>query len=135
MISHDVYIVAISTDRSTDRPCALDMCRTARSFTHWSNACVIRRLAFLNLGFIVKCLVPCSLPPSTTSHRRNLVCPRTLKSRDTTESACHESHGTSMVSHGKLLRVDKYTNFSMELKTDLTQLGLCATGNAQKSGN
>ena len=44
--------VEISTDRSTDWPCALDMCNTDRSFTHWSNACVITRLSFLNLGFI-----------------------------------------------------------------------------------
>jgi len=44
--------VAISTETSTDRPCALDMCNTARSFTHESNTCVIRRLAFLNPGFI-----------------------------------------------------------------------------------
>jgi len=50
--------VAISTDRSTDRPCALDMCNTARSFTHQSNTCVIRRLAFLNLGFIEKMSYP-----------------------------------------------------------------------------
>ena len=26
--------LAISTDRSTDQPCALDMCNTARSFKH-----------------------------------------------------------------------------------------------------
>jgi len=38
--------------RSADRPCALDMCNTARSFTHESNACVIRRWAFLILGCI-----------------------------------------------------------------------------------
>ena len=44
--------VAISTDRSTDRPCALDMCNSSRSFTHRSNTCTIRRLAFLNIGFI-----------------------------------------------------------------------------------
>jgi len=46
-----------------DRPCALDMCNTARSFTHRSNTCVIRRLAFLILGFIEQ--MSCrSLPPS-----------------------------------------------------------------------
>jgi len=44
--------VSISTDRSTYRPCALDMYNTARSFTHQSNTCVIGRLTFLNLGFI-----------------------------------------------------------------------------------
>jgi len=44
--------VSISTDRSTDQPCALDMCNTTRSFTHESNTCVISRLAFLNLVFI-----------------------------------------------------------------------------------
>jgi len=38
--------------RSPDRPCALDICNTARSFTHESNACVIRRRVFLILGFI-----------------------------------------------------------------------------------
>ena len=37
---------------STDRSCALDMRNTARSFTHESTTYVIRRLAFLNLGFI-----------------------------------------------------------------------------------
>jgi len=44
--------IAMSTDRSTDRPCALDMFNTARSFTHRSNICVIRGLVFLILGFI-----------------------------------------------------------------------------------
>ena len=38
--------------RSADRPCAFDMCNTARSFTHESNTCVIRRWAFLILGCI-----------------------------------------------------------------------------------
>ena len=38
--------------RSADRPCALDMCNTARSFTHESNTCVIRRWMFLILGCI-----------------------------------------------------------------------------------
>ena len=55
--------VAISTDRSIDRPCALDMRNTARSFTHWSNTCVIRRLAFLILGFIEE--MSCTLLPAT----------------------------------------------------------------------
>jgi len=55
--------VAISTDRSTDRPCALDMCNTARSFTHQSNTCVIRRLAFLNLGIIEQ--ISCTPLPAT----------------------------------------------------------------------
>jgi len=50
--------------QSTDRPCALDMCNTARSFTHESNTCVIRRWAFLILGFIDLLSLPCSLPPS-----------------------------------------------------------------------
>jgi len=66
--------VAISTDRSTDRPCALDMCNTVRSFTHRSNTCVIRRLAFLILGFIQQ-MSSCSLVASTTWYRRILVCP------------------------------------------------------------
>jgi len=55
--------VAISTDRSTNRPCALDMCNTARSFTHQSNTCVIRRLSFLHLCFIE--LISCTLLPAT----------------------------------------------------------------------
>jgi len=54
--------VAISTDRSTDRPCALDMCNTARSFTRQSNTGVIRRLAFLILGFIEQMFCT-KLPP------------------------------------------------------------------------
>ena len=58
--------VEISTDRSTDQPCALDMCNTVRSFTNWSNTCVIRRLAFLNLDFIGQ-ISPRSLPPSVDS--------------------------------------------------------------------
>ena len=58
----------------------------SQSFTHQSNTCVIRRLAFLNLGFIEQ------MSPSTTSHRRILVCPRTAKSWDRTESACSEFH-------------------------------------------
>jgi len=44
--------VVIATERSTDRPCALDMFDTTRSFTHMSNTCVISRLAFLHLGVI-----------------------------------------------------------------------------------
>ena len=42
-----------------------------------STTCVIRRLAFLNLGFIDLLSCTRSLPPSTTSHQRILVCPRT----------------------------------------------------------
>jgi len=42
-----------------------------------SNTCVIRRLAFLNLGFIDLLSCTRSLPPSTTSIQRILVCPRT----------------------------------------------------------
>ena len=38
--------------RSAEWPCALDMCNTARSFTHGSNTCVIRWWVFLILGFI-----------------------------------------------------------------------------------
>jgi hypothetical protein len=49
--------------RSTDRPCALDICNTARSFTHESNTCVIRRWAFLILGCID--LLSCTPPPDT----------------------------------------------------------------------
>jgi len=52
--------VAISTEKSTDRPCARDMCSAAKSFTHESNTCVIRRLAFLNLGSIDK--LSCNAP-------------------------------------------------------------------------
>ena len=47
IISIILLPVAISTDRSTDRPCALDMCNPARSFKYRSNTCVIRRLALL----------------------------------------------------------------------------------------
>jgi len=67
----------IATERSTDRPCAIDMFDTTRSFKHMSNTCVIRRLALLNLGFIDQLSCTRSLPPSTTSHQRILVCPRT----------------------------------------------------------
>ena len=49
--------------KSTDRPCALDMYNTARSSTHESNTCVIRRRAFLILGFID--LLSCNPPPVT----------------------------------------------------------------------
>jgi len=55
--------VVIATERSTDRPCTLDMFDTTRSFTHMSNTCVIRRLAFLNLGFID--LLSCTALPTT----------------------------------------------------------------------
>jgi len=47
----------------TDRPYALDMCNRARSFTHQSNTCVIRRWAFLILGCID--LLSCTPPPAT----------------------------------------------------------------------
>jgi len=49
--------------QSTDRPCALDMCNTARIFTHESNTCVLRRWAFLILGFID--LLSCTLLSAT----------------------------------------------------------------------
>jgi len=75
----------IATERSTDRPCALDMFDTTRSFTHMFNACVIRGLAFLTLGFIDLLSCTRSLPPSTTSHQRILVCPRISKSWDYSE--------------------------------------------------
>jgi len=57
--------IAISTDRSTHWICALDTCNTARSFTHQSNTCLIRRLAFLNLGFIEQ--MSCTPLSTTTS--------------------------------------------------------------------
>jgi len=72
--------VAMSTEGSTDQPCARDMHNTARSFTHESNTYVIRTLAFLNLGFIDLLSCTRSLAASTTSHQRILVCPRTWKS-------------------------------------------------------
>ena len=79
--------VAIFTDRSTDRPCALDMCNTARIFIHLSNTCVIRRLALLNLGFIEQ--MSCTPLPANIYnldlHRWILVCPRTSKSWDCSE--------------------------------------------------
>ena len=49
--------------QSTDWPCALDICNTARIFTHESNTCVIRRWAFLILGCID--LLSCNPPPTT----------------------------------------------------------------------
>jgi len=50
--------------RSTDLPCTLDICNTARIFTHESSStCVIRRKAFLILGCID--LLSCIPPPTT----------------------------------------------------------------------
>jgi len=49
--------------RSTDRPSALDICNTVRSFTHESNTCVIRRRTFLILGCVD--LLSCTPPPVT----------------------------------------------------------------------
>ena len=49
--------------RSADRPCALDICNTARNFTHESSTCVITRRAFLILGCID--LLSCIPPPTT----------------------------------------------------------------------
>jgi len=72
----------IATERSTDRPCTLDMFDTTRSFTHMFNTCVIGRLAFLNTGFIDLLSGTRSLTPSTTWHQRVLICPRTSKSWD-----------------------------------------------------
>ena len=53
-----------------------------RSFTHESNTCVIRRLAFLNLDFtdLLSCIR--FLPLSATSHHRILIFSRTPKSWD-----------------------------------------------------
>ena len=48
---------------SADRPCALDICNTARNFTHESSTCVIRGRAFLILGCID--LLSC-IPPHNT---------------------------------------------------------------------
>jgi len=48
---------------STDRPCALDICNTTRSFTHESKAFVIRRWAFLIFDFIDP--LSCIPPPTT----------------------------------------------------------------------
>jgi len=60
-----------------------DICNTARSFIQKSNhTCVIRRLAFLNFGFIDLLFCTSSMPPSTTLHQRILVCPRTSQSWD-----------------------------------------------------
>jgi len=67
LLPHDIWCLTSSfyplrspqTDPLID-PVALDMCNTARNFTHQSNTCVIRRLAFLNLGFIEQMS---SLPP------------------------------------------------------------------------
>jgi len=61
--------VAISTERSTDRPCTRDVCNTARNLTHESNTCVIRRLAFINLVYIDLLSRTRSLPPFATSHQ------------------------------------------------------------------
>jgi len=49
--------------RSTDRPYVLDVRNTARSFTHESNTCVIRRWAFPILGCID--LLSCTPHPVT----------------------------------------------------------------------
>jgi len=58
-----------------------DICNTARSFIQKSNhTCVIRRLEFLNFGFIDLLFCTCSMPPSTTLHQRILVCPPTSQS-------------------------------------------------------
>jgi len=62
-VYHPPATVEISTDRSTDRPCALDMCNTARSFTHQSNTCESRRWAFLNFGWIEQ--ISCTPLPAT----------------------------------------------------------------------
>ena len=48
---------------SVDQPCALDMCNTARSFTHKSNTYLIRKWTFLILGFID---LLSYIPPPTT---------------------------------------------------------------------
>jgi len=58
-----ICLITATFQRSTDRTCALDMCNTARSFTHESTTYVIRRLVFLNLGFIDP--LSCTPLPST----------------------------------------------------------------------
>jgi len=63
--------IVISTERSTDRPCALHMFNTVRSFSHESNTCVMRRLVFPTLAFIdpvTYCFV--SLPSQTLHWNR-----------------------------------------------------------------
>ena len=60
--SDDVhYIPSAHCECHRDVDCALDMFNTTRSFTHMSNTCVIRRLVFLNLGFIdlLSCTASC----------------------------------------------------------------------------
>ena len=67
---------AISTKRSTDKPYVLDTCNTASSFTHKSNLCTNKTLAFLNLVLIdlsaFSALYHTSFhPPQTNSHWQN----------------------------------------------------------------
>jgi len=72
--------VAISTERSTDGPCALDMCNTARSFSHKSNTWVIRRLPFPDLGFVnlLSCTAPCHPPQPRWQNSSLSTNPKTL---------------------------------------------------------
>jgi len=64
---HPIIARLKTLQRSTDSHCALDMCNTARIFTHESNTYVIWRLAFLNLGCID--LLSCTpLPATFLSH-------------------------------------------------------------------
>jgi len=90
--------VVIATERTTDRPCALDMFDTTRIFTHMSNTCVIRRLAFLNLGFID--LLPCTAL-SATLH--NLASENSGLSRTSKSWDCSEKERKTLSFSGVLL--------------------------------
>jgi len=67
--------------RSADRPCALDMCNTTRSFTHESNTCVIRRWLFLILGCIdlVSCIRSSLYEDPTEVRYRETLCTWTVQ--------------------------------------------------------
>ena len=58
--------------RSTDRPSALDICNTVRSFTHESNTCVIRRRAFLILLSAPPTACDNALPDFVQEHFKQL---------------------------------------------------------------
>jgi len=63
--------VAISTERSTDRPCALDMFNTVMTFSHESNTChgAMRLLVFPTLAFIDPVTYCFVCHPPQTLHR------------------------------------------------------------------
>jgi len=112
--------VAISTDRSTDRPCALDMCNTARSFTHQSNTYVF------GFWFLV-CYAATQL--ATQLRQR---CIQVVRSNKEARKRLTESNGTPAMDLGHLNVVWKQYFFNVLFYDCCLEVYICIRRNTNK---